>query len=181
VASTSSEEVAEFLATSLRGVPGYSIVASRDTVLLKRRYIPNWALLVAGVCVFVFLLGLLALFVKEKESATILLGPSGGGTRLTITGVVSEKMRQRLTSSLATISQRWPAIPAGASSSTQTDTVTGADAIPTEEQSRQLLRLAELRDKGAISHEEFEGGKSQILGGGAKSATLGDETRFITE
>lgn len=166
VAATSSEEVAAFLATSLRGVPGYSIVASRDTILLKRRYIPNWALLVAGVGVFVFLLGLLALFVREKETATILLSPSGDGTRLTVTGAVSEQMRQRLTSSLATISQRWPASPAGAASNTQFDTGTGGGAIPTEEQSRHLLRLAELRDKGAISQEEFEDGKSQILGGG---------------
>lgn len=166
VVGLSVEEASAFLQKNLSGINGYSIDRKSDgSITLQRRFLPNWALLLALVGLFAFLLGLLALFVRETETGSILFTPNQDGTRITVSGTVSSDMRQRITEALQTISQRWPAnltaknVDCGQDGA-QTDT-----RVPTPDQYEQLLRIAELRDKGVLTNEEFDVGKSQILGG----------------
>jgi len=161
--STPLGETTELLITKLSSARGYTVSATEGSLLLKRRYVPNWALLVALVGVFVFFLGLLALFVREEESATILLAAHNGGSRVIITGMVNDEMREKLLSTLSIVSVKQAANP-----NTESERVVkktkSSPSIPNEDQASRLLRMAELRDKGVLTAEEFEAGKKQILG-----------------
>ena len=117
----------------------------------------------AIVGLFAFLLGLLALFVKDTETGTILFYSDEYGTRVTVSGTVSTDMRHRLSEGLQTMVQRWPVSHIKDEQSLNEESANSK--IPTTNQYEQLLRIAELRDKGALTPEEFEVGKRQIIDG----------------
>ena len=164
VVDSSVEDASVFLQKYVSGIKGYSVERNTDgSITLRHRFIPNWALLVALVGLFAFLLGLLALFVKDTETGTILFSSDENGTRVTASGTVSTDMRHRLSEGLQVMVQRWPArsIP----DNDYPDQVSASPNIPTTSQYEQLLRIAELRDRGVLTSEEFEVGKRQIIDG----------------
>ena len=80
-----------------KGTVDYSIeTAGPTTLVLTRKYLPTWALVVAIVGALVFLLGLLALFVKNTEILTVSLAEVDAGTRVTMAGVATPDMIARL-------------------------------------------------------------------------------------
>jgi hypothetical protein len=95
------EAVLQRFLTITAGTPEYTVAtAGSGTIILTRRYTPTWAIIVAVVGILLFLLGLLALLVKETETLTITAAASPHGTRVSITGVVSDAMATRLNAEL---------------------------------------------------------------------------------
>jgi hypothetical protein len=83
--------------TATAGTSGYTMnTAGSNSLVLTRKYLPTWAIIVAIVGALVMLLGLLALLVRNTESLTIALAEVEGGTRVTITGVATPEMIARL-------------------------------------------------------------------------------------
>jgi Uncharacterised protein family UPF0547 len=87
-----------------RTFPQYTVsMAGAGSLLLTRRYTPTWAIVVAVLGALFFLLGLLALLVKDTETLTITLLPADGGTRVTISGIGTHEMLTRIGSALSTM------------------------------------------------------------------------------
>jgi hypothetical protein len=85
------------LSMAATGAVDYSIqTAGPNTLVLTRKFLPTWALVVAIIGALIFLLGLLALFVRNTEILTVNLADIEGGTRVTINGVASPDMIARL-------------------------------------------------------------------------------------
>jgi hypothetical protein len=83
--------------TATAGTSGYTMnTAGSNSLVLTRKYLPTWAIIVAIVGALVMLLGLLALLVRNTESLTIALAEVEGGTRVTVTGVATPEMMARL-------------------------------------------------------------------------------------
>jgi hypothetical protein len=91
------EEATQALVTSATGAPGYTVtVVDYDTVLLTRRYIPTWAI-VLGVATLPFLLlGLVAFLIKNTETVTVSVSNTQEGTDVMASGVASVVMAERL-------------------------------------------------------------------------------------
>ena len=158
------EEVSQSLIATSAGVPGYSVTtAGVGSIVLTRRYVPQWAIAVAIVGVLLFLVGLLALLVKENETVTVTLLPSGEGTKILMSGTANSEMRQRLTSWLSGMMTLTPTTPAisPASDEISKSLATGQASNPARFE--QLAKFAELRDKGVLTEEEFQAEKDRIL------------------
>jgi len=110
------------------------------------------------------LLGALAFFVREKESATILVQSVGNDTRISVSGLASEDMRQRLVSVFGSAASRWPPELSALASEVDFDPEESSTKIPSSDEMSQLLRMAELRDRGALTEEEFMSARNKILG-----------------
>lgn len=79
---------------SVSGADSYKpLMSSPQGVTLQRKKIPLWAILVA---IFLFPLGLLALFAKEEDTVGIGLDPVQGGTQVTINGQASRTLQSAL-------------------------------------------------------------------------------------
>jgi protein-S-isoprenylcysteine O-methyltransferase Ste14 len=85
------------LVTSATGARGYKVtVVDHDTVLLTRRYVPTWAV-VLGVATLIFmLLGLVAFLIKNTETVTVSVSATQEGTDVMASGVASAEMAERL-------------------------------------------------------------------------------------
>ena len=97
------DDVMERMVTGTAGVPGYTIaVAGPRTLLLTRRFIPGYATFIAVVGFLLFLIGLLALLIKETETLTVSIASDseGSATRVSISGVVDDQMSLRINSCL---------------------------------------------------------------------------------
>lgn len=98
------EEVIQQLTGQLAGVPGYTMTPTGPTSLvLTRKFVPQWAIIVAIVGALLCLIGLLALLAREEETLTITAQPADGGTRVDINGAISPAMRNRLTGVINTL------------------------------------------------------------------------------
>jgi Uncharacterised protein family UPF0547 len=87
------ETVSQAIISGTTGVPGYTVTtAGVGSLVLTRRYVPTWAIVVAVIGFLLFFIGLLALLFKETETLTITLVPVNGGTRVTISGIGSQDM-----------------------------------------------------------------------------------------
>jgi hypothetical protein len=79
------------------GARGYTMNSAGNSLVLTRKYLPTWAIVVAIIGAFVFLIGLLALLIRNTETLTVALAEAdGGGTRLTISGLATPEMIARL-------------------------------------------------------------------------------------
>lgn len=65
---------------------------SPSTLLLTWRRTPTWAIILAIIGIFVFLLGLLFLLVKETDTITLNVVENDGGARVTAIGSGSQEM-----------------------------------------------------------------------------------------
>jgi hypothetical protein len=79
---------------SVSGADSYKpVVSSAQGVTLQKKKIPLWAILVA---IFLFPIGLVALFAKEEETVGVGLEPVQGGTQVTINGQASRTLQSAL-------------------------------------------------------------------------------------
>jgi hypothetical protein len=79
---------------SVSGADKYEpVMHSPQGITLRRKKIPIWAIVVA---IFLFPIGLLALFAKEEETVGIGLQPVQGGTQVTINGQASKPLQSAL-------------------------------------------------------------------------------------
>lgn len=71
----------------------YRVAApSPSTLMLTWRRTPTWAVIVAIIGVFVFLLGLLFLLVKESDTITVTCSDADGGVWVSAVGSGSQEM-----------------------------------------------------------------------------------------
>lgn len=83
--------------TAAAGTNGYTLnTAGPNALILTRKFLPTWAIVVAIIGAFFFLLGLLFLLVRTTETLTVTLGEADGGTRVTISGLATPEMMARL-------------------------------------------------------------------------------------
>jgi len=96
--------VLQNLATAAAAEQGYQVTSvGGNTLILSRRYIPTWAIVVAAIGAVFLLIGLLFLFVKETETVTVTLAEREDMTRISISGVATRSMIARLDAVLATL------------------------------------------------------------------------------
>lgn len=84
------------------GTSGYTAsMAGNNTLILTRKFTPTWAVAVAIIGLLFFLVGILALLVKENETLTISITPSESGARVSISGNATPELVSRLESAVA--------------------------------------------------------------------------------
>jgi len=100
----SIEEVHSTFISGITGVDGCTIsMAGANSIIITRKYMPTWALIVGILGLLCFLLGALAFLYRETETCTIQLIKTNNGVSGSITGVVSENLKQRISSIIQTI------------------------------------------------------------------------------
>jgi len=96
--------VLQNLATAAAAEQGYQVTSvGGNTLILSRRYIPTWAIVVAAIGAVFLLIGLLFLFVKETETVTVTLAEREDMTRISISGVATRSMIARPDAVLAAL------------------------------------------------------------------------------
>ncbi|WP_133055646.1 hypothetical protein [Mycolicibacter engbaekii] len=107
----SPDDVAQRILSGTAGVPGYTVsMAGPGSIVLTRKYIPTWAIVVAVLGVLFFLIGLLALLYRDTEVTMVTITPVEGGSRVTASGVGNYEMLTRLTGTMSSM----PALGGGA-------------------------------------------------------------------
>ena len=95
------ESVSQTLVAAVAADPAYTVTsAGTGSIILTRRFIPTWAIVVAIVGLLIALLGLLALLYKDTETLTITITPTAGGSRVAISGVATLEMSARITGAI---------------------------------------------------------------------------------
>jgi hypothetical protein len=95
----------QLFVSATAGTSGYTMnSAGTNSLVLTRKYTPTWAIVVAVIGIIVFLIGLLALLVKNTESLTVTLTEVPEGTRVNITGVATPDMISRFHGVLSAVS-----------------------------------------------------------------------------
>lgn len=98
------ETVSQSLIGVAAGLSEYTIAtAGERSIVFTRRYTPNWAIVVAIVGTFLFVIGLLLLLYKDTETLTIGLAPVEGGTRVAISGIATSEMITRINAALTSM------------------------------------------------------------------------------
>jgi hypothetical protein len=91
------ETLMQSFVTAAAGANGYTLnTAGPNSLVLTRRFLPTWAIVVAIIGAFFLLLGLLLLLVRTTETLTVTLAEADGGTRVTISGLATTEMMARL-------------------------------------------------------------------------------------
>lgn len=89
--------VSQAVIAATGGVPDYVVSApGPGSIVLTRQYRPTWTIVVAVIGFLFFLIGLLALLVKNTEALTLTLSEADGGTTVTISGVATPEMLTRV-------------------------------------------------------------------------------------
>lgn len=97
VVDSSPEEVIQRLLGSTAGTRDYTFnMAGPNSLVVTRKYIPQWAVIVAIIGVFLFLIGLLALLYKETEVLTVTAAEGPEGTKITMNGMATAELVSRL-------------------------------------------------------------------------------------
>jgi uncharacterized protein UPF0547 len=104
VAATPESLSQAFIAASSASSDYQVTAAAQGSIVLTRRYIPTWAIVVAVLGAFFFLIGLLALLYKETETVAITITPVPGGARVSITGRCTAEMATRLNAVISSTS-----------------------------------------------------------------------------
>jgi hypothetical protein len=91
------ETLMQSFVTAAAGANGYTLnTAGPNSLVLTRKFLPTWAIVVAIIGAFFLLLGLLFLLVRTTETLTVTLAETDGGTRVTISGLATPEMMARL-------------------------------------------------------------------------------------
>jgi hypothetical protein len=81
---------------------GYRAVrVAPNSVMLERRYIPTWAIVVGIVGLLFFLLGVLLFFVRKTETLTVTAERDNGGSRVTFYGTATPLLIQGLSHAIS--------------------------------------------------------------------------------
>jgi len=67
---------------------------------IERKYLPTWALVVAIIGFFCFLLGLLALIARDSERCTITLQDLPGGTHVLVSGAATPTLQNTIAAAI---------------------------------------------------------------------------------
>jgi hypothetical protein len=106
------EEAMQAIIGGLAGTSECTVnAAGNNTIILTRRYLPNSAIVLAVLGVLLFLIGLLALFVRNTETLTITLASTPEGTRVTASGVASQELANRLNGLMASLRNARSSVP----------------------------------------------------------------------
>jgi hypothetical protein len=109
------DEVMQTFLSGTSGTNGYAVAtAGNNTLIITRRYIPTWAIVVGIIGILFFFIGALAFLIRNTETLTITLVGSPGGTKVTISGIASNEMAERL-SAVITSLQSGPQMPTSSS------------------------------------------------------------------
>jgi hypothetical protein len=93
------DDVMQQIISATASATGYIVtMGGNHTLILTRKYTPQWAIVVAVIGIFFFLIGLLALLVKETETLTVTVALVNGGTRINATGLGTPELISRLES-----------------------------------------------------------------------------------
>lgn len=104
VSHRTADEAIQTFFTGTAGTSGYAInMAGNNTIIMTRRYIPTWAIIVGVVGLLFFLIGALAFLIKTTETLTITVASSTEGTRVMISGVANKEMTERLNASISSL------------------------------------------------------------------------------
>src|SRR4051812_25713841 len=104
VVPVKSDETMSRLVSAAAGTPGYSVsAAGPNSLVFVRKYWPTWVIVVAVIGTLFFLIGLLALLIRETETLTITLKDVQGGTQVAISGVASPDMINRVRAAVASL------------------------------------------------------------------------------
>lgn len=80
---------------------GTSVMMSGDSyIVATRKYVPTWAIVVAVVGFFLFLIGLLALLFRTTETCTVSFTEADGVTNVAIAGTLSNEAYSALNMAL---------------------------------------------------------------------------------
>jgi hypothetical protein len=91
------DDVMQQIISATAGAAGYTVnMGGTHTLILTRKYTPQWAIVVAVIGILFFLIGLLALLVKETETLTVAVAAIDGGTRVNISGQGTPELIARL-------------------------------------------------------------------------------------
>jgi hypothetical protein len=101
--------------------------AGPGSIVVTRKYIPTWAIVVAVIGTVLWLLGLLALFARNTEVLTVTLRSEQGGTRVNITGRSSHEILTKITGVLNSLAPLQTTA-SGELNSRSTDTSNNADS-----------------------------------------------------
>lgn len=94
----------EQVTAGMVGCPDYTpSYSGTGSLMLTRKYIPQWAIVLAIVGSLLFLLGLLFLLYRDTETVTVRVEPDGAGSKITITGLATDDMARRIESSIASM------------------------------------------------------------------------------
>lgn len=92
------------MVASTTNVPNYTVTTvGTGSIVLSRRFTPTWAIAAAVVGVLFFLVGLLALLVKVNEQLSITLTPVEGGTKISISGLATPELVNRISSAVQSL------------------------------------------------------------------------------
>jgi hypothetical protein len=96
--------VQQFLALGATS-PGFAVVQTGpNSLVIRRRFLPLWALIVAIVGFFViFVFSLLFLLVRQEEALAITVVPDGSGARVDVQGFTSADMTGRITAIVSSL------------------------------------------------------------------------------
>ena len=113
IAPVPPDHLLQAFLTGFDGTGAVVTLSGASNIVITRRYIPTWAVIVGILGIFLFLIGLLAFFVKETEILTVALSPEDEGkrTRVAISGVAGAAVAARVNHIVAHY-QRLPANPA---------------------------------------------------------------------
>ncbi|HSC87566.1 MAG TPA: hypothetical protein VLC09_09865 [Polyangiaceae bacterium] len=82
------------LADAVRGCR--LVTVSPQAILLERRFVPIWALLMMPIGIAMVVLELLGVHAKQVETLAITLSAEHGATRVSATGVANPELAERL-------------------------------------------------------------------------------------
>lgn len=95
------DAVTQNLVAAVSAAPGYTVTsAGTGSVILTRKYIPTWAIVVGVLGLLLFLVGALVFLYRVTETMTITITPTEGGSRVVVSGLASSEMMQRLSAQL---------------------------------------------------------------------------------
>ena len=92
------EHVLQAFLTGFDGTDVIVTLSGVNNIVITRRYIPTWAVIVGILGLLFFLLGIFAFFIKETEVLTVVLSPEADGrqTRVVISGVAGAAVAARV-------------------------------------------------------------------------------------
>lgn len=97
IVDSSPEEVVQRALGSTAGTRDYTFnMAGPNSLVITRKFIPQWAIIVAVIGALVFLIGLLALLCKETEVLTLTATEVAEGTKVTLNGMATAELVARL-------------------------------------------------------------------------------------
>ena len=91
------DQVSQNIIGAVTGAKGYTVTtAGAGSIILTRKFMPTWALVVGIIVGLLTLIGFLLLIVRTTETLTVTVASVDGGTRVVASGTASQEMAQRL-------------------------------------------------------------------------------------